>query len=248
MKTLRNAFLISISCFFLFSCQMQNSSEKMNDSQTGKLKIKSCKIYSYKINMQSDKEEGILMEEFEYDLNGRATKLVRYDSTGKVICTFNYKYDQSGNLTEKIWREASGIKNEESRSTTLSYDLGGASLKEKTDTGKNEKYDQSGKLIERIWNDPVKKSEIKETHHYYQDGKEREVEFFNDKNELEKKTVYAYDSLGNEVSVIAYNKEKIVESKITYVYDEYGNIKEDIYWNVQDSVPSQIIRYVYEFY
>jgi len=198
--------------------------------------------------LQSNKEEGILMEEFEYDLNGRETKLVRYDSTGKVICTFNYKYDQSGNLTEKIWREASGIKNEESRSTTLSYDLGGVSSKEKSDTSKNEKYDQSGKLIERIWNDPVKKAEIKETHHYYKDGKKREVAFFNENNEIEKRTVYAYDSLGNEISVIAYDKENRIESKTTYSYDEYGNLKEDIYWNIQDTIPYQIIRYVYEFY
>lgn len=237
-------FLLII--LFLGSCQFINPGEGASDLDSDKPKIKSCKIYSYKIDMENNLEEGILMEEFEYDMHGRETKLIRYDSTGNIACTFTYKYDQAGNLSEKIWKEAGKNKDSE-RSTTLTYDLGGPLHSEK-DTMTSDKYDKKGNLLERIWNDPRRNSEIKETHHYFEDGKEREVVYFNEKNEFERKNVFIYDSLGNEIALVSYNRDNEIEDKITYVYDEYGNIKEDIYWNVKDSIPEQIIKYVYEFY
>jgi hypothetical protein len=248
MKTLAGVFIISICFIFFTSCEFDLDNSTDSDSSVVKPKIKTCKIYNYKTDTLASNEEGILMEEFEYDLNGRETKLIRYDSEGKIVCTFDYKYDKTGNLSEKIWKQASGSEKEPTRSTTLIYDLDGSTFQQNVDTNRNEKYDQSGNLVERIWNDPLKKSEIKETHHYYEGGKKREVMYFDRNNEVEKMVVYAYDSVGNEVSMIEYNKNNIVESKITYMYDEYGNIKEDIYWNVLDSIPEQIIRYVYEFY
>lgn len=248
MKTLCNIPILVVSILFITSCIKPSWDTSEQSGEAAKPTKKSCKIYSYKLNEDSNLEEGILMEAFEYDIYGRATKLVRYDSAGEVISTFDYKYDQSGNLTEKIWKEASQKKGDHIRSTTYTYDLGGAATKQKDDAGKNEKYDKSGNLVERIWSDPLKKSGIKETHHYYKGGKQREVQYFNETNELEKKTVFAYDSLGNETSMIDYDRDGKIESKITYNYDEYGNIKEDIYWNVKDSIPYQIIKYIYEFY
>lgn len=239
--------IIIIPALLLFiGCSTQTSQIDINKNKEKPL-IKSCKIYTYHYN-SDDLEEGILIEEFEYDKLGNHTKLTRYDTLGNIICSFNYKYDNSGNLTEKIWREASQTKNEAAKVSLdeISGDLD--EIDKGHQTGSNAKYDQSGKLVEKIWNDPQGEADIKETHHYYEDGREKEVVYYNENDKIERKVVHAYDSLGNEIAILTYNKTNELINKISYNFDEYGNVIEDIYWDTSFDKPVQIIRYVYEFY
>ena len=247
INNIRAIALIFIAFLFQQCIESDTSSQKnvLHGSH-----IKSCKIYScnYADNDSIDNE--ILIEEFEYDKYGNETKLIRYDTLGNISCSFSYKYDNQGNLSEKIWKEAAQIK-KSNNDVAIVDDFNNynqESISKEEGNVKNNQYDKSGKLVEQIWNDPYTKSKIKETHQYFEDGKTKEVYYYDKSKNIQRRDIFTYDSVGNETAIQTYDSLNVLIDKITYSYDQYGNVIQDVYWNSVTNKPKQSIKYTYEYY
>ncbi|MCK4663447.1 MAG: hypothetical protein KAT68_11315 [Bacteroidales bacterium] len=241
---------ILISLIFFISCvDSEKKTGQEDKSDTSNPRIKLCKIFSYKY-IGGVPVDTILLEEFQYDSVGHETELTRYNTDGTVSSTFKFKYDASGNLTERIWKEAY-VKKEDKEVITLDKWDRMEDIKNQSIGNINKetyKYDKKGNLVEKIWNDPYRKSAIKEEYKYYEDGREIEVGYYNSDNILKRKDIHKFDNKGNELEFLTYNKNGELINKTTYEYDKYGNIIKDIYWDNKLNKPEQVIRYIYEFY
>ncbi len=57
-----------------------------------------------------------------------------------------------------------------------------------------------------------------------------------------------YNKSGMLTETCLYDSTDALFKKNTYNYNQWGYITEDIYWDLELNAPSQVIRYLYEYY
>ncbi len=157
----------------------------------------------------------------------------RYDSTGKLLYTWNITYDSEGrhivNGIPAVY-EGNLFKKEGSDSSFTVYNYNTSDLLEKV-----EKY-VNGKLVRYF--------EIK----YNDDGKRIKQECFTITEEETNRTysIYKYDSKGRRISAEKFNDEDVMIATVQYLYDSNGCLSEILGDDLDKPSNSIKSKFIYE--
>ncbi|MBQ9199486.1 MAG: hypothetical protein IJ141_04840 [Lachnospiraceae bacterium] len=201
-------------------------------------KIKSENVYS---------ADGILLNEFCYDIYGNDTKYAIYNDDGSLYYQYTYEndYDSDGNI---IKREIFNTYGDLTASIVFEYDSKGNEIKQinfKEDGSGNGwtdfLYDNKGnKIKETVYNkDETISYSASSEWEYDSDGNLTKSLSFKDDGSIDymNSKGYEYDSKGNMIKSFWYDSDGTNNGAYhIFEYDSYGNLIKDTWYSKDDSI------------
>lgn len=163
---------------------------------------------------------------------------------GKLYATYNYSYDDTGNLL----KESKTYDNGQTYTKTYTYDEEGKLLKHKEvapywSDDFEYTYDNQGRLIKQVKDRG--NLLITTEYTYDENGKVERENHYSSQGDKSYILVF-YDSLGNVTARLEYADEKCI-TDITYTYDENNRIIEERTWSyLERDTPVTNIYYTYD--
>lgn len=185
---------------------------------------------------------------YEYDINGKTTKMISYDVSNKIRETIIWEYDESGNQIRNLFYNSNGNLSSTRENNDkiegnfkISYNSKGE-ISSKTESI----YDTVKKIsIDRLL---TPNGDLRYENKYFLNEKLQIKEWRVIDNVQNKKFIvkYTYDKNDNEIESIKTDFKNNRINKITYKYDQ-NNLKTEEVLEESDK-PKLVFKYEYEYF